>query len=93
MVNLMRKFQQPLMIFVTIIIIICFAWLYNSNTVPGDRSEADIAGKLYGRPVTGAEFKRMVRMLNISQLLGLNELMEGLGSTPRPNSRGEMQEN
>ena len=81
------------MIFVTIIIIICFAWLYNTNTRPGDDSEADIAGKLYGRPVTGAEFKRMVRMLNISQMLGLNDLMEGLGSTPRPTSRGQMQEN
>ncbi len=81
------------MVFVTFIVIICFVWFYNSNTNPGDRSEADIAGKVYGRPVSGAEFKRMARKLNICQMLRLRELTNGLGSIPRPTARGEGEEN
>ena len=81
------------MVFVTFFVIICFVWLYNSNTNPRDHSEADIAGKVYGRPVTGAEFKRMARKLNICQMLGLSQLTNGLGSTPRPKTRGDMEEN
>lgn len=93
MVNLMRKFQQPLMVFVTVIVIICFAWFYNTNTGRGDRSDADIAGKVYGHTVTGAEFKRMARKLSICQMLGLNDLMRSLAYVGSPKSRGELEEN
>ena len=93
MVNLMRKYQQSLMVFVTFIVIICFVWFYNSSSNPGDRSDADIAGKAYGRTVTGAEFKRMGRKFQICQMLGLSELWSGLGYMGNPKSREEMAEN
>ena len=82
-----------MMIFVTVIIIICFAWFYNTSSTRADRGDADIAGKVYGRTVTGAEFKRMGRKLAICQMLGLNDLMRNLAYIGNPTSRGEMEEN
>ena len=82
------------MIFVTVIIIICFAWFYNTNSGRGDHSDADIAGKVYGRTVTGAEFKRLARKLSICQMLRLSELTETLpyiGGTT--GGRGQLEEN
>ena len=93
MVNLMRKYQQSLMVFVTFIVIICFVWFYNSNSTRADRFDAEIAGKAYGRTVTGAEFKRMGRKFQICQMLGLNELAGGLGYVGNPRSRDEVAEN
>ena len=93
MVNLMRKFQQPMMVFVTVIIIICFAWFYNTSSTHVDRGDADIAGKVYGRTVTGAEFKRVGRKLSICQMLGLNDLMRNLAYSGNPTTRNEMEEN
>ena len=90
MVSLMRKYQQSLMVFVTFIVIICFVWFYNSSSNPGDRSDADIAGKVYGRMVSGAEFKRMGRKFQICQRLGLQELIGGLGYEGNPRTRTEM---
>ena len=81
------------MVFVTFIVIICFVWFYNSNSTRGDRGDADIAGKVYGHTVTGAEFKRVARKFEICQMLGLSELWSGLGYTGNPKSRGEMEEN
>ncbi len=81
------------MVFVTVIIIICFAWFYNSNSLRGDRGDADIAGKAYGHTVSGAEFKRVARKFEICQMLGLSELWSGLGYTGNPKSRAEMEDN
>lgn len=80
------------MVFVTFIVIICFVWFYNTSG-SGDRSDADIAGKVYGQTVSGTEFKRVARKLEICQMLGLNELWSGLGYTGNPKSRGELEEN
>ena len=93
MVKLMRKFQQPMMVFVTVIIIICFAWFYNTSSTHVDRGDADIAGKVYGRTVTGAEFKRVGRKLSICQMLGLNDLMRNLAYSGNPTTRNGMEEN
>ena len=81
------------MVFVTVIIIICFAWFYNTSSTRADRGDADIAGKVYGRTVTGAEFKRVGRKLSICQMLGLNDLMRNLAYTGNPTTRNEMEEN
>ena len=81
------------MVFVTFIVIITFVYFYNNNSRGGDRSEADIAGKAYGRTVSGAEFKRMARKFEICQMLQLNDLWSGLGFIGNPKSRGELEEN
>ena len=81
------------MVLVTFVVIITFVYFYNTNSRGGDRSEADIAGKAYGRTVSGAEFKRMARKFEICQLLQLNDLWSGLGFIGNPKSRMEMEEN
>ena len=93
MVNLMRKYQQSLMVFVTFIVIICFVWFYNSSSTRADRFDAEIAGKAYGRTVTGAEFKRMGRKFQICQMLDLQELWSGLGYFGNPRSQNELADN
>ena len=39
MVNLMRKYQQTLMLIITILVIIAFAWLYNDYEVGRGRDD------------------------------------------------------
>lgn len=79
------------MVIVTFIVIICFAWFYNTNSTRRDRGDDDIAGKAYGRTVTGAEFKRVGRKFQICQMLGLNEFWSGLGymGNPKPEVMAE----
>ncbi|MEO7318959.1 MAG: peptidyl-prolyl cis-trans isomerase [Chthoniobacteraceae bacterium] len=85
MVHLMRKYQQSLMVFVTVIVIICFTWFYNTTSGRADHSDADIAGKVYGRTVNGGEFNRMRRKLEIAQGLRLLDLLRGLTSVGNAN--------
>jgi peptidyl-prolyl cis-trans isomerase D len=73
MVHLMRKYQQSLLLVVTVIVIISFVWLYNGQRNVGD-SKADRVGVVYGRPVTIAQFSREARKFEICRALGLGEL-------------------
>ena len=50
MVNLLRKYQQSLMILVTVMVIIAFVWLYNGTRF--DRLGADQAYRVYGRTIS-----------------------------------------
>src|SRR4051812_26778276 len=77
MVSLLRRFQQPLMIMVTILIIISFVVLYNKT----DFLEAGTSGPvatIYGKPVTFAQTQRVLRKFDLSQDLGLMELLRSL---------------
>src|SRR4030095_7083926 len=46
MVNLMRKYQQTLLLIITILVIIAFAWLYNDYKL-GGRGHEDRVGMVY----------------------------------------------
>ena len=88
------------MVIVTFIVIICFAWFYNTSSTRGDRGDADIAGKVYGHMVTGAEFKRVARKFEIAASLGLESYLKTLATHGDPNpyammqkSRSELEEN
>ncbi len=72
MVNLMRRYQQAVMMVVTVVVIISFVWFYNGNT--SQRSRADRVGTLYNRPVGMAEYSRESRKFEICRALGLYEL-------------------
>lgn len=91
MVNLMRRYQQTLMVMVTFIIIIAFVWLYNSTSF--DKVGADRVGKLYGRPVTRTEYLQVARKFEICQMLGMNDLWSALGFSGNPRSRNDLEEN
>ena len=90
MVNLVRKYQQPLMIVVTVLIIICFAWLYNDYRVtgPGDTSQV---GKAYDRTLTTADVSRSTRKFDVARQLMMFDLLQTLVGEAR--SMDEAQEN
>ncbi len=69
----MRKYQQSLLLVVTVIVIISFVWLYNGQRDVG-AAKADRVGVIYGRPVTIAQFSREARKFEICRALGLGEL-------------------
>jgi peptidyl-prolyl cis-trans isomerase D len=77
MVSLLRRFQQPLMIFVTVIIIISFTWFYSRNDFLDKGGSGQVA-TIYGRPVTFAQTQRVGRRFDLCQDLGLMELLRSL---------------
>jgi len=81
MVNLMRKYQQTLLLIVTILVIIAFAWLYNDNKL--GRGRDDSVGTVYGKQVGVGEYQRGARRMLVCQELGMYELIGGLAGNAR----------
>ena len=79
MVNLFRRFQQPLLVTLTIVIIISFVVLYNLPNQRGNYA-ANEAGRLYGRTVTMGEAQRVARRLEVC-----GSRTQGAGSGARCN--------
>jgi len=77
MVNLIRRFQQPLLIAITILVIISFAVLYNSDSI--GRLGADRVATVNGRGISIADYQRGLRMWDLASGLGLRELVGSLG--------------
>jgi len=76
MVNLLRKYQKPLMTVITFLIIVAFVWLYNGRTQfdrTGQRSY-----RIYDRSLSQAEVERTARRFHLARALGLNEMIIGL---------------
>ncbi|HEX8297483.1 MAG TPA: SurA N-terminal domain-containing protein [Chthoniobacteraceae bacterium] len=80
MVNLIRRFQQPLMILVTILIIIAFAWLYNDTRL--GEVGSDRVGTIYGRTITQTHFSRIGRTFDLARGLQMNDLVKNLAGFP-----------
>jgi peptidyl-prolyl cis-trans isomerase D len=76
MVRLIRRFQQPLMIAVTLLIIVAFTWLYNDTQL--DKLSSSKLATIYGREVTFAQTQRIGRKFELSRDLGLMELLRSL---------------
>ena len=76
MVNVLRRFQQPLMIIVTVLVIISFVWLYNNTQF--DKMGADKVGAIHGREVTLAQAQRIGRKFELAQILQLEDLLRSL---------------
>ncbi|MEA3189380.1 MAG: peptidyl-prolyl cis-trans isomerase [Chthoniobacter sp.] len=84
MVNLIRKHQQTLMVFVTIFIIITFVWFWNgSQTGRLDRSGSDNIGTIYGRHISETEVQREARKFYVALELGLIDLVQDLAGYDR----------
>ena len=84
MINLLRKYQQPVMIFITVIIIIAFGWFFT----PGNRSKGapDNKIRIYGRSYSEAELQRKGMNFSVAMYAGLRDLIMGL---TLGNPRGE----
>jgi len=77
MISLIRRFQQPLLITVTILIIISFAVLYNTDSL--GRLGADRVAVVAGRGVSLADYQLGLRKWELASGLGLRELVGSLG--------------
>jgi hypothetical protein len=77
MVNLIRRFQQPLMVAITVLVIIAFTWFYSRNDFL-DKMGADKVGLIYGRTITMAQAQRVGRKFEICQELAMRNMFQGL---------------
>ena len=77
MVSLIRKYQQSLMVFVTIMVIIAFVWLFNGTQLDKIKHAADY--KIYERTYSQAEIDKLARRFGIAMRLELREFVFGLG--------------
>jgi peptidyl-prolyl cis-trans isomerase D len=83
MVNLIRRFQQPLLVTLTIFVIIAFVVLYGGPGAQLDKLGADNIGKIYGRNVSTAEYRSIGRQFEITRLLGMFDLIIPLAQNAR----------
>lgn len=76
MIHLLRKYQQPMMIGITIVIIIAFGWFFT----PGNRSKnaPDRKIRIYDRSYSEAELERRGRSFSVAMYAGLQDLIIGL---------------
>jgi len=75
----MRTHQRKLMLIITVLTIIAFAFLYNytdPSTVRTDR-----LAQVYGRDLSITDFQREARKFNLALALGLTEYASSLGAT------------
>jgi peptidyl-prolyl cis-trans isomerase D len=77
MVHLFRRFQQPLLIMITILVIISFVALYNTSRFM-DRQGGDHVGSIYGAPVTVTQAQKIVRKFEVADELHLKDLLQAL---------------
>ena len=71
MVNLIRKYQQSLMLLVTTFVIISFVWFYNGQR--STRAGIDSVAVIYGQNITMAQYQREARKFSLCQPLGIFE--------------------
>src|SRR5690348_507356 len=90
MVNLMRKYQQGLLMIITFIIIICFAWLYNDNRFRPGGAEA-VGAFIYEKPIKVTQVERGDRRARLIFELQAQELAMALAGNAR--SDGELLRN
>jgi hypothetical protein len=90
MLSAMRRHQQTLLLFVTVIIIIAFVWLYNDYNIGGSRGDGKV-GTVYDKPVPLAVYQRGARRLTLSQELQMAQLFRTLAGKAR--SMDEVQPN
>lgn len=81
MVHLLRKYQQPLLICVTILVIIAFVGYWNTNQSTrggGGGFGTASMGTIYGRNVRETDFAREARKFDIARALGLIDMLQSL---------------
>ncbi len=77
MVNVIRRFQKPLMIGITAFTIVSFIWFFNKTNIT-DRTNSGTVAIIYGRPVSVFQYQREGRMFELAAGLQLNDLLQGL---------------
>ena len=79
--HLIRRYQQPLLIVFTIVIIISFVGFFNGGRLM-DKGGADSAGMLYGRSVPQLQLLRAGHDYELVRGLQMNDMMKALCDVP-----------
>lgn len=83
MINLLRRFQQPLLITLTVFVIIAFVILYGGPGTRLDRLGSDSVGTIYGRNVPSVEYGAIGRQFEICRALGMFDVIIPLSGNAR----------
>jgi len=79
MPNLFHKYQQPILIFITLVIIAGFILFWNGSMMThGVLGGGNKVASIYGMTVSDSDIQRDVRKFQIAAGLGLNELVQSL---------------
>ena len=78
MVNLIRKYQQPALIGITILVIVTFIWFWNGPTGHGGIGGSSQVASIYGQRIMDVDVKRAVGKFQIAMALGMSDLVQGL---------------
>lgn len=76
MINVFRLHQKKLMIVITILTIVAFAWLYNPSKL--EDLNANHAYTVYGKTLTQADVQRQANRFMLARDLGQIDLIAGL---------------
>jgi peptidyl-prolyl cis-trans isomerase D len=69
-----RRYQQPLLIVFTFLIIISFVFFFNGNFLNERGGPGGKVGSIYGRPVTHVDIQREGRLFDLAEKLNLQDL-------------------
>ncbi|MEY2598437.1 MAG: Chaperone SurA [Verrucomicrobiota bacterium] len=83
MINLIRRFQQPLLIALTVVVIVAFVIIYGGPGASLSKLGSDSVGKIYGRNVTPVEYRSIMRQFQVCQSLGMFDLILPLTQSAR----------
>ena len=83
MIQLLRRFQQPVLITLTVIVIIAFVILYGGPGTRLDRLGSDSIATIYGRNVPAVEFSAISRQFQVCQSLGMLDVLIHLSGNAR----------
>ena len=80
--QLLRRYQQPLLVVFTILIIVSFVGFFDRSGSMDKLGGAHVA-KIYGRPVPQAQIARESRKFELARMLGLQELLMSVIGQPK----------
>ena len=83
MVNIFRRFQQPLLIILTVFVIIAFVVLYGGPGTRLDRLGSDRVATIYDRSVQPAEYSSIGRQFEVCRMMGMFDLIIPLAQNAR----------
>jgi len=75
MLESIRKRQRTLLMIITVIVIVAFAWFYNPSTMRRAAGPGGAVGKLNGRTVTIGELQKIERTIPLIHAVGLDDFL------------------
>jgi hypothetical protein len=88
MINLVRKYQQPALIFFTILVICSFILFWNGTQAgrAGLFTSADKRAAIFGQTITATDISRVEKIYSIAAGIGLRTLVDGVAGPSQNDS-------